>query len=742
MADNDLNPPQIRNGGAGSISVGGVTAPDYRQLQDPAKVRTDLPDNGAASRAAALGSLFKEFENVSANVYDKFATEAGRQAGAEAGVAGNGAPKTGLQSITAYGQSYNAAVHATYVTQSQLSLEKSLTDIESDTQGDPAAFQMRASGLVQSALKSIDPRYQPEMTNWATARIQAGLNRQNQQKADDVRNTALATYQSATPDLITGALHTAAALPAAEGDAVIAKLVGDDKDKLDALVASRTITPEQSVRMHQKMIEDTHQQMTGQKVDISLQPVLQAMRTDVEAADKLIVQDDPNLTPDENMVRRQEFEKDRSLFVQTQSRARVDDLNAAHTALAAGSYGQGIEGQVRSLYKQGALSEEGYFSATAEAIRNQRDALELEAKLKLVDDAVHGTGPRLDPKDPNAKDAADKYFQAHVAIAGGVGDPQYAIGASEFVRQTGIVPKSVQGQIRVGLMSGDPNQTARAAALANKIRDANPEADVFVGTPKLAALSGLMTDNMNAGLPAAQALQIALATTDITGEQKKIRDQHYTVDQKTGGGNSQALQSDLQSRDGHFWNHAPQAPMGMQAAYDGLVHQFYTQTGDIAKAREIAGNQLRQTWGVSKVNGTPEYQQYPVPDTLVPAVRSDIAAGAKAAGYQGDPSALHLTSGANTTASAGRIWNVTYTDPQTGVQDVLLGKDNRPQQYTLPAPPDFGKTQSALAASKIAQAKALRDKERQESLDASAVEQRLSDYYLTPQGRRAEANFR
>jgi len=745
MADNDLIPPQIVNGGAGPApTTGRVNAPDYRQLQNPAEVDVRGIDRAAsaagdegARHAAALENVFRQFEGTAVDALHGMAIHNGQVAGGQAGLDPNFKPKTGLQAVTAYGQSYNAAAHQTYITSSQLSLEKQLTDIEGQNQGNPDGFQNAASAAVQGSLKNMDPLYVPEMTNWAQSRIQAGVNRQSQQKAEDVRNTALATYQSSQPDLITGALHTAAALPGVAGEQVISKLIGDDQDKLNALVASRTITPEQAVAMHAKMVDSTHQQMSGQKIDISLQPVIQAMRTDVEAADKLIVRDDPNLTPEENQVRRQEFEKDRAQWVQTQSRARVDDLNAAHTALAAGSYGAGIEGQIRQLYKQGALSEEGYFSAVAESIRNQRDALGDQASLQLVDAAVHGTGPRLDPKDPAAKAAADKYFQTHVDIAGGVSDPQYAIGAAEFVRQTGIVPKSVQGQIRVGLLSGDVTQAARASALAAKIQRDNPDAEVFVGTPRLAAIAGMVNDNLSAGLSPIQAVTIARQTVDISPEQKKLRDQAYSQAVKKDS-NQAALQSDLQSRDGHFWDHAPQAPVGMQAAYDGLVRQFYGETGDIAKSRELAGNQLRQTWGVGKVNGTPEYQQYPVPDSQVPTVRADIAAGAKAAGYQGDPSALHLTSGANTTASQGRIWNVTYTDPKTGAQDVLLGKDNRPQQYTLPAPQDFAKAQAALAARNIAQAKAARDQARQNSTDIDRIEQQLADQYLTgnPQQRR------
>ena len=147
---------------------------------------------------------------------------------------------------------------------------------------------------------------------------------------------------------------------------------------------------------------------------------------------------------------------------------------------------------------------------------------------------------------------------------------------------------------------------------------------------------------------------MAVAAVDIPEGQRKIRDQHYVVDAKTGNGNQAALASALNSQDGGIFTHAPKAPVAMQAAYEGLTRQFYDRTGDIAKARQLAGEQLRKTWVVTHVNGAPEYQQYGIPDNQVGAVRADVAASVKDAGYTGDPSQIHLTPNAQTTASGGR----------------------------------------------------------------------------------------
>lgn len=738
MAD-DLIPPQIANGGAGSVQAPGVRAPDYRQVQAPEEIDTRGFDrvassagDEAAARAHALGSIFKNFEGMSNNLGAKLASQAGTKAGAQAGVDGNGRPISGLAAVTPYAQSYNAAVHQTYITKTQLGLEQSLATIESDTQGNPDAFQARAGAAVQGALKDMDPTYVPDMANWAQARIQAGYNRQSQQKAEDVRNEALATYQSSTPDLITGALQTAGALPGPRGDAVITKLVSDDQDRLSALVASRTITPEQAVTLHQKMVDSTHQQMSGQKVDLSLQPVLQTMRTNVEASDRLIVQNDPNLSAAENVARAKEYETEREQYERTQTQAHVDDLTAVHQQLAGGAFGNGVEQSLHGLYRAGALSEEGLFSGMAESLRNQKSRLEDEASMQMVDDVVHGQrqGP-LDPKDKTQAAAVDKFFQEHVTQSGSVSDPQYAAGAAEIFRQTGILPESVQSKIRTGLMSGDPVRAASAAALAAKVQGVNPQADAFVSNPKLAALSSLINENIKAGMAPQQAYSLAVGRTDIPDAQRKIRDANYGKAVKTQGPNAQALQSELDAATPGMFAHSPAAPVAMQADYEGLVREYYDQTGDLGKARDIAGTQLRQTWGVSTVNGTAELTKYPVPESLVPTVRADVASSVKAAGYDGDPSQVHLTPNANTDASGGKIWSLTHVDAQTGATDVLLDKNNRPLQYHVPDGPDFAKQRQTIIEQKLSDARALRDAQRENSADQIKFEQQLADQYLS-----------
>lgn len=737
----ELIPPQINNGGTGAPNVGNVRAPDYRQLQAPVEVDVRHIDAAADDMARESSARAEELSRAFGAGNDVLQTGlriAGNSAGQKAVAGGNPQPVSGLAALTSYGQGYNNAVHMTYEVNSKVALEGQLAQIESQTQSDPVSYAKQANAAVQAALKQTPEPFRTEMTPWATARVQAGVLRQQQQKADDVRNQALATYQQSTPDLITGALHTAAALPGPQGDAVISKLISDDKDRLNALVASHVITPEQAVTMHQKMVADAQNQMSGQKVTNSLTPIESAMRANVETADQMILQNDPALTPAQNAARLHTYLQDREQYVKAQTAAHASDLAAVHAQLAGGgddSYGPELEGRLRSLYQAGAFTEEGYFSALSQSVRNQRSNIDDTADMQLVDQIVHGErqGP-LDPKDGAQAAAVDKYFQAHVTLSGAnISPDQYAAGAAEVFRQTGILPASVQARIRIGLMSGDPQRAAQAAALAAKVQSVNPTADAFVQNPKLAALSGLINDNLKAGLPPTQAYSLAVGATEVTGEQRKIRDQNYTKALQANGPNSVALQTALNKATPGIFSHAPPAPVAMQAQYDTLVREYYAQTGDIAKARSIAATQLRQTWGLTKVNGSPELMKYPIPDGQVPTVRADIASSAKAAGYAGDPAQIHLVPNAATDASGGRIFALVHTDPATGLSDVLLDKNNRPLQYQLPSTQNFAQARQQLIEQKLAAARKERAQQRQDSANASQFETELSNHYLSGQ---------
>jgi hypothetical protein len=750
MASDNLIPDASPGQGAAPRGSG-PSLLDYRSLQAPAQVleQRQIPDNGAASRAEALSRAFADFGSEAGNVARKLNTQAGAQAGAAAGLDPMFAPKTGLASITAYGGAYNAAAHVSYVNNTQASIEDQLSKAEAANQGNPQGFAESAQAIHDAVVKEAPPMYQPEISNMISLRTVAGMTRTREQAIQTARSDAFESYTSTVNGRQSAALETAATLPDDKAQVVIQNTLQENRTQLDALVAARAITPEKSAILQRHFEEQFTSMAQGQHVDGVVQKMMDIARSgDVDSADKALHAyiADPNNSDTDKTVVTQHYLDESEKFQKLQSRVLAPELASVGQQLVQGSgqlagqgaYGPQIESRIHALYKQGAINPEALRSLMDTSMRNQVQAIGNEADNMLIDAAVHG-GQKLDPADKALVNATDTYFKSHIAINGAApGTDLYASGAVAFARETNIVPPSVRSNVRVGLMSGDPVAAAKAAQLADRLQQANPQASPFDDSePKLSALSGLINSNLKAGMTPQQSYSLAIQQTSVTPELRETREKNYGKAITAGTPNNQALQSALNKAAPGLFSSAPAAPVAMQAAYGSLVQQLYDQTGDLPKSQELAAIQLQKTWGVTSVNGKPELTKYPINDRDVPTVRADIATSAKAAGYDGDPSQIHLTPNALTDQTQGRVWSLTHTD-SNGVEDVLLDSHNQPLQYHVPGAQDFAKQRQQLIDAKMDAARKQRDFERSVSADQIQGEQALSDFYLTPAGRRQE----
>lgn len=743
MADNDLAAP-IQSGEGPAPRGAPLIGPDYRALQAPAVVNTNLPDNGAAERAAAMGRAFREFGDVSAKVGNQLMSQAGREAGAKAGLDPNFQPKTGLASITAYGSAYDAAAHVSYINGTQAQVENALSTAEQDAAGDPVAFQTRAAAIGEAIVKQAPDMYKPELTNMIALRMQAGMTRTRAQAIQTARSDAYESYTSTTGSRIDTALQTASTLPGDQQAALVQKTIEDNRTQLDALVQARAITPERSAILQNKFQAQMTTAVQDQYTNNTVNHFMDLARAgDVDAADRALHQyitDPANSDADKAAVTKA-YMTQADTFTQLQGKLHANDVAAIGQSLVQGkglpagqgAYGPDIEPQIHQLYKIGAISPELLHSLMDQSMRNQVNSIHDDSSNQLIDAAIHG-GPKLDPEDKTVVKAADTYFRTHVAMSGvqPLSDP-WVVGASAFARQTNIIPPSVLSQIRIGLISGNPQQAAQAAAAAERIRAANPQLDPYNKDPRSAAIANEINANTHAGMAPAAAYQTAVQTVDRPEAQAKVIKANYAqIVKQDPNGNGKALQDAMDAQVPGLFAKAPPAPVPLQAEYSRLVSTYYGMTQNIDTARKLAVQQTQTTWGMSQMNGTPELVKYP-PEKLgitPQVIRSDVAASVKAAGYAGDPSQVHLTPNSNTDASGGRIWTLTHVDPKTGFPDVLLDQANRPLQYQVPAGPDFAKARQALIEQRIALAREQRDANRKNSADQTMYEQQLADQYL------------
>lgn len=153
----------------GSVGV------DYRELQAPEQVNTDLPDNGAAARAAALGGLFKEFEGISGDIANKAATQAGAIAGAASGNTGAPDYKQGLARFTAYGRAFNNAATGAYAVEAEAQADDAAARLRVQANNNPDTFRATYGAVRDAVLKEAPPDAKAMLAELYNKRLASGL---------------------------------------------------------------------------------------------------------------------------------------------------------------------------------------------------------------------------------------------------------------------------------------------------------------------------------------------------------------------------------------------------------------------------------------------------------------------------------------------------------------------------------------------------------------------------------------
>ena len=173
----------------GSVGV------DYRQLQGPAEVDTNLPDSGAAARAAELGQTFREFEGITGDIANKAETQAGALAGAAAGATGHPQYRQGLERFTAYSQAFNNAATGAYAVEAQAQADDTAARLRVQANGNPATFQTTYAAVRDGVLKQAPAMAVPMLTELYNQRLAEGLAAISGEQATQQRDTQRQMYQ-------------------------------------------------------------------------------------------------------------------------------------------------------------------------------------------------------------------------------------------------------------------------------------------------------------------------------------------------------------------------------------------------------------------------------------------------------------------------------------------------------------------------------------------------------------------
>jgi hypothetical protein len=159
----------------------------YRDLIRPSLVDTAIPSNGKAEAAQALANTFKEFEQFGQKYLAQQSAEAGRREGAEAGRTDHPGFRTGMASLTAYGNAYNDSATRSYAIKSEIAADEAATRIENESGSDPAKFRAAFGARRDEILKEAPPEARAILSEVYDKRMANGVKRLVSEQSKQIR---------------------------------------------------------------------------------------------------------------------------------------------------------------------------------------------------------------------------------------------------------------------------------------------------------------------------------------------------------------------------------------------------------------------------------------------------------------------------------------------------------------------------------------------------------------------------
>ena len=704
MAAGELMPEATAPTGTGPRGDA-VIAPgiDYRRIQQPTELRQPwhIPSSGAANEAEDLAHALKTFGQGATHVGDTLNASAGKAAGAAAGAdLRTFQPKTGLAAVTAYGANFNAAAHVAYVANTQTSIETAIDQAEQAYPHDPLAFQAHVQQVRDQTLKETPSLYQPEVQTMFDRRIEAGHNRIAEATIRQGQQDGVAAYTGTMESRLKTAVRTAADLPDDKAAATIQQALHDNATMVDGLVSSGAISKERAATLNtefqQKITEEVH---THHAESVAGNWINTARTTqDITSGDRALasyVNDPANSNEDKARIGA-EYARQREQFEHQQGILHAPEVQALANHIAQipgekegrGASGPEVQGTIDSMRKQGWITTEYARSLSDRAALNGAKGQTDDTDTYNVNRVWNGEDPKFDPKDPKAGKAVDTFFKTMTAANGFArGTSGYEDLAVSTMQHTSVVPPTVRKEIIADLTSGDPARAVQAARLQERMYAANPRADIYESDTKSAAFGDTLQRNLDAGMPSQQAYEMARNQVDAPKDVQEQRKLDYSTAIKTETeknphkANNEVLQGKLaDAANSHMWNSNPAAPpagAAMRAEYEGLTQEFFTRTGKVDQAQDLAYKQLMKTWTTTSINGKPELMKWGPTAEETPVIREAIAQSVKGHGLADDPSKIELVPGPRTDLSQGNLWNLARPDGT-----LLYGTNNKPLEIS------------------------------------------------------------
>lgn len=381
-----------------------------------------------------------------------------------------------------------------------------------------------------------------------------------------------------------------------------------------------------------------------------------------------------------------DVEKGLGQWRQEARQTHAQPLMGLEERLASGHPNPNDTGVVLDLYHQGVFTPEQAGEMRGRIEKAQEKQVDDQANLKAATSAyLNGQG--LDPKNKDHRDGVDSLFDAYTK---GVqpGSPEWINRGADISQKTGVTPDSLVAWSRTALVSSNLQTASQAANAIQRQQDANPRGLGYALDPETKAQAKLINDAVHAGSDPAVAVENARKITSMP-DADKLRLEETYKQQKVGAGTQGALTSELKA-DPKFatgwFSRALPIPPSMAGEYEQLRQNYFKLTGgDVKQTNDLAYQDLKNTWGITNVNGKPEYMQF-APESMNPGLttehlRKDMETSVK--GLTEDPSKVRLIPTADTFQSGGQRWGIGVPD-KFGAYSALTDKRGNPLPYQLP----------------------------------------------------------
>ena len=512
---------------------------------------------------------------------------------------------------------------------------------------------------------------------------------------------------------------------------------------------------------------------TAKSVDLFAQGIASSYRdggpeagqTAYGAIDKLPLDDDLK-----DKIRQATTQKLGEIRAEAQQ-THADTIAALHREIASGNPSARVPDYVNTLYDANAIDAAAKGTLLGEYDRTLR--------ARQPDPSVFGVGDvqaaydrldKLDPKNPDQKKALEQWFDEFTAANhADPGTPLFTNMAAEATRRLGMIPESALQWVRPTLTGEtDPNKVAAAADAVVRLRNSAPWAWQYADDDKrLATMADRVTELMKGGMPAGQAVDIARGEAARVKPNAKLLEEQWNSNRSFGRSDSALLRALTEAigedprfiadRE-HWWQGShpdpTTIPVDMVAAFKANARARWENNGqDFEAARRNAAADIGRTWGVTMLNGFPEYSATPpermfqddkghpilthelvqrdLTDTLSQHpdafTRWDPIAG-KAVTFKPDPSRIVLTPNEKTAPSGGITYAMTYRDEHTDHAEAIIDpRTGKPLEYDLPVrSADYRKVRNALVSEHDDAEAASRSQANREAIETANREAALS----------------